>query len=185
MFACMLPCLLTCSSVLTLFFAPMAPSQSSRRSTLFSALVLSTAFWRLASTAVLALGRSGFRLLWRLAALARCHSGARSACIFLDPSRGVWCSIFILFFVITSLGCSHVYSSVCLSLLHLVTSCPPLLGGYGALTRGVYQHLTLNGIYIKTNQTKTNNLFFRPLSMPFATLQRCRHRRCCPLVDNA
>ena len=59
----------------------------------------------------------------------------------------------------------------------------PRLARYGALTRGVYQHLTLNGI-----KTKTNNkiiVFYRPPSMPFALLPRCRHRRCCPFVDNA
>ena len=110
--------------------------------------------WR---SAVLALGRSGFRWLWRLAALAHCRSGARSACIFPNPSRGAWCSIFILFFVIALLGCSHASSFLCLSLLHLVTSCPSLLGGYGALTRGVYQHLTLNGKYKKPKQ---NNYCF-------------------------
>jgi hypothetical protein len=41
-----------------------------------------------------------------------------------------------------------------LFLLDLVTSCLPLLGGYGALTRGVYQHLTLNG------KLKTKTIFY-------------------------
>ena len=64
--------------------------------------------------------------------------------------------------------------------LDLVTSCLPLLGGYGALTRGVYQHLTLNGNY----KTKSKTNFFRRLSMPCVILPRCRHRRCCQ-SDNA
>jgi hypothetical protein len=46
-----------------------------------------------------------------------------------------------------------------LFLLPLLTSCPPLLGGYGALTHGVSQHLTLNGL--KKTKTKNNNNLFR------------------------
>ncbi len=68
-----------------------------------------------------------------------------------------------------------------LFLLDLVTSCLPLLGGYGALTRGVYQHLTLNGKL----KTTTKTIFYRQLSMPCVILPRCRQCRCCPSVDNA
>ena len=97
--------------------------------------------------------------------------------IFQPFSGGM---VFHLFF---SFSITHILVS--LFPLHLVYThyCSPLLGGYGARTRGVYQHPTLNGI-----KTKTNNktiVFYRPPSMPFALLPRCRHRRCCPFVDNA
>ena len=51
---------------------------------------------------------------------------------------------FILCYHITWLE-PRILILVPLFLLPLVTSCPPLLGGYGALTHGVSQHLTLNG----------------------------------------
>ena len=44
-----------------------------------------------------------------------------------------------------------------------------LLGGYGARTHGVCQHLTLNGTLI---------ISYRPMSMPSATMRRCRPSRC-------
>ena len=48
--------------------------------------------------------------------------------------------------------------------------CSPFLGGYGARTRGVFKHHTLNGIIFCS--------FYRPTSMPSATVRRCRPSRC-------
>ena len=50
-----------------------------------------------------------------------------------------------------------------------------LLGGYGARTRGVFQHLTLNG----KNPNQTN--LSRPLSMLSTIVRQCRLSRCGPL----
>ncbi len=95
---------------------------------------------------------SGYQPLWFSAALAPCHSGV----IYLHH---------LLYYFTNN---AHI--------------CSPFLGGYGARTRGVYQHLPLNGIL--KSQTKT--IIYRRLSMPCVILPRCRHYRCCPpLCDNA
>ena len=140
-----------------------------------------TAAWSIGTTTVfvlpgywsaLALVRSGAGPLWRWSALALVHSGAgplsRSSTLF--GGRSI---LFLFWFILHRITCLCPHTLILVSrfLLHLVASCPPLLGGYGALTRGVYQHLDLNGIF--------KNNCYRPLSMPCAILQRCRHSRCC------
>ncbi len=102
----------------------------------------------------LVLGWTGSLVCWRFVGLVLQHSilsgdaplqrstitGARK---FL--SGGVVCYSYFLFFHRITQSWSHILIIVPLFLLHLVISCLPLLGGYGALTHGVYQHLTLNG----------------------------------------
>jgi hypothetical protein len=60
----------------------------------------------------------------------------------------------------TLLGGRGVFLLILFLFFHRITHyCSPLLGGSGARTHGVYQHLTLNGL--KKTKTKNNNNLFR------------------------
>ena len=96
-----------------------------------------------AQSSTLVLVNSGAGPLWRSSTLL----GGRSV-LFLF--------IYFIFFHRITWSWPHILILVSEFPLHLVPThyCSPLLGGYGARTRGVYQHLTLNGIYIKKPKTK-------------------------------